>query len=111
MRRSALEGVLDLDHAVLLHRTLRFSEHTAADVMTPRVRMTAVNTTDTAEDIVTLATSTGYSRFPVIGRDRDDVLGVLHVKQAFAVALDRTRQRDRRRADDRTLARSRIHGR
>jgi CBS domain containing-hemolysin-like protein len=88
VRRSALEGVLDVDHAVLLHRTLRFSEHSAADVMTPRVRMTAVNADDTAEQIVTLATSTGYSRFPVIGRDRDDILGVLHVKQAFAVALE-----------------------
>jgi CBS domain containing-hemolysin-like protein len=87
VRRSALEGVLDLDHATLLHRTLRFSEHSAADVMTPRVRMTAVGSDDTAEDIVTLATSTGYSRFPVIGRDRDEVLGVLHVKQAFAVPL------------------------
>ncbi|WLQ07561.1 hemolysin family protein [Arthrobacter oryzae] len=87
VRRSALEGVLDVDHAVLLHRTLRFSEHSAADVMTPRVRMTAVNADDSAEQIVALATSTGYSRFPVIGRDRDEVLGVLHVKQAFAVAL------------------------
>jgi CBS domain containing-hemolysin-like protein len=88
VRRSALEGVLDVDHAVLLHRTLRFSDHSAADVMTPRVRMTAVNDDDTAEQIIALATSTGYSRFPVIGQDRDDVLGVLHVKQAFAVALD-----------------------
>jgi CBS domain containing-hemolysin-like protein len=87
VRRSALEGVLDLDHAALLHRTLRFSEHSAADVMTPRVRMAAVHSEDTAEEIVGLATATGYSRFPVIGRDRDDVLGVLHVKQAFAVAL------------------------
>ncbi|SLK13865.1 hemolysin family protein [Arthrobacter sp. P2b] len=88
VRRSALEGVLDADHAVLLHRTLRFSEHSAADVLTPRVRMTAVNDDDTAEEIIALATTTGYSRFPVIGEDRDDVLGVLHVKQAFAVALE-----------------------
>lgn len=87
VRRSALEGVLDLDHATLLHRTLRFSDHSAADVMTPRVRMTAVGSDETAEDIVTLASATGYSRFPVIGRDRDEVLGVLHVKQAFAVPL------------------------
>jgi CBS domain containing-hemolysin-like protein len=49
--------------------------------------MTAVGSEDTAEEIVSLATSTGYSRFPVIGRDRDEVLGVLHVKQAFAVPL------------------------
>ncbi|MCQ6273220.1 hemolysin family protein [Pseudarthrobacter sp. R1] len=88
VRRSALEGVLDPDQAVLLGRTLRFSEHSAADVMTPRVRMTAVNAGDTAEQILPLSASTGYSRFPVIGRDRDDVVGVLHVKQAFAVPLD-----------------------
>jgi CBS domain containing-hemolysin-like protein len=97
VRRSALEGVLDLDHAALLHRTLRFSDHTAADVLTPRVRMTAVRADDTAEDIVGIAASTGYSRFPVIGRDRDDVLGVLHVKHAFAVALE---DRERVNASD-----------
>lgn len=92
VRRSALEGLLDADHAVLLHRTLRFSAHSAADVLTPRVRMTAVNADDTAEEIIALAAATGYSRFPVIGEDRDDVLGVLHVKQAFAVDLaDRAR--------------------
>ncbi|WP_104160826.1 hemolysin family protein [Arthrobacter sp. ZGTC212] len=87
VRRSALEGVLDLDHAQLLSRTLRFSDHTAADVMTPRVRMRSVAATDTAEQVIEAAVATGYSRFPVIGRDSDDILGVLHVKQAFAVAL------------------------
>ncbi len=111
VRRSALEGLLDLDHATLLHRTLRFSEHSAADVMTPRVRMTAVGFDDTAEDIVALATSTGYSRFPVIGRDRDDVLGVLHVKQAFAVALEDRGAGHRVRPDDRAPQGARIHGR
>lgn len=88
VRRSALEGSLDLDHATLLHRTLRFSEHSAADVMTPRVRMSTVGTDDTVDDIVKLSVQTGYSRFPVIGRDRDEILGVLHIKQAFAVPLE-----------------------
>lgn len=87
VRRSALEGVLDRDHATLLHRTLRFSDHTAADVLTPRVRMISVATTATAEQVVALAASSGFSRFPVTGRDADDVLGVLHVKRAFAVTL------------------------
>lgn len=88
VRRSALEGVLDVDHATLLHRTLNFSEYSAADVMTPRIRMSAVGTSDSAASVIKLATETGYSRFPVIGRDRDEVMGVLHVKQAFAVPLD-----------------------
>jgi len=87
VRRSALEGVLDDDHATLLGRTLRFSEHTAADVLTPRVRMTTVRSTDTAAAIVETSLSSGFSRFPVIGDDSDDVLGVVHVKQAFALPL------------------------
>ena len=97
VRRSAMEGVLDQDHATLLHRTLRFSEHSAVDVMTPRVRMMAVEAQDSAEDIITLAIRTGFSRFPVTGRDRDDILGVLHVKQAFALPME---QRSTVRAED-----------
>jgi len=87
VRRSALEGFLDQDHATLLGRTLRFSEHSAADVMTPRVQVSWAQADATAAQIVDLAHSTGYSRFPVTGETTDDILGVVHVKQAFAVAL------------------------
>ncbi len=87
VRRSALEGALEQDHATLLHRTLRFSERTAGDVMTPRVRMVPVEASATAGEIVETAVATGFSRFPVIGRDRDEVLGVVHLKSAFALPL------------------------
>ncbi|MET1006731.1 MAG: hemolysin family protein, partial [Propionibacteriaceae bacterium] len=97
VRRSALEGALDADHATLLSRSLRFSDHSAADVMTPRVRMSKVRTTDSAEAIVRLSVSSGFSRFPVIGEDSDDIAGVVHVKQAFAIELDR---REDVRADE-----------
>jgi CBS domain containing-hemolysin-like protein len=91
VRRSALEGLLDQDHATLLSRTLRFSEHSAEDVMTPRVRMLKVRHDDTAADIVALSQRSGFSRFPVIGEDADDIRGVVHVKQAFALpAAERT---------------------
>ena len=97
VRRSATEGVLDNDHAAMLHRTLRFANHTVDDVMTPRVRMSSVKVTDSAESILALSTATGYSRFPVIDRDSDDIVGVLHVKAAFAVELA---QRDQVTADE-----------
>lgn len=87
VRRSALEGILDRDHAELLHRTLRFSDRSAADVLTPRVRVATVPHTANAHEILAAAVATGYSRFPVIGRDTDDILGVVHVKHAFAVPL------------------------
>ena len=85
VRRSATEGMLDADHATLLDRTLRFSDHSAADVMTPRVRMARLAATARAADVIDLSQGTGFSRFPVIGQDADDILGVVHVKQAFAL--------------------------
>ncbi|GAA2243422.1 hemolysin family protein [Herbiconiux moechotypicola] len=88
VRRSATEGMLDSDHATLLDRTLRFAAREAAEVMTPRVRMVSVTPASTAADIVALALRTGFSRFPVTGDSVDDIVGVVHVKHAFAVPLD-----------------------
>jgi CBS domain containing-hemolysin-like protein len=85
VRRSAMEGLLEADTAVLLDRTLMFSGHTAADVMTPRLRVATVERGDTAQDVIDLAKSTGYSRFPVVDHDVDDIVGLVHVKQAVAV--------------------------
>lgn len=85
VRRSAEAGTLDEGTATLLARSLGFSAHTAADVMTHRVRMVSVRREDTAADVVRLARVTGYSRFPVIDTDQDDIVGVVHVKKAIAV--------------------------
>ncbi len=89
VRRSAAHGALEEDHARLLGRALRFAGHSAHEVMTPRVRMVTVGHHTTAAAVVDLAGRTGLSRFPVIGRDADEVVGVVHVKHAFAVDLDR----------------------
>jgi CBS domain containing-hemolysin-like protein len=83
VRRSATEGTLDADHATLLDRTLRFAERDAADVITPRVRMITVPADGTADDIIAASLASGHSRFPVTGEDRDDIVGLVHVKQAF----------------------------
>jgi CBS domain containing-hemolysin-like protein len=47
--------------------------------------MAKVKASGTAETVLVLSQTTGFSRFPVTGEDADDVRGVVHVKQAFAV--------------------------
>ncbi|MDY6055645.1 hemolysin family protein [Micrococcus sp.] len=89
VRRSAQLGTLDVQTATFLDRTLRFAERTAADVMTPRIRMETVGVEDPLPEVVDLARSTGFSRFPVIGDSSDDVRGVVHVKKAVAVPRER----------------------
>ncbi|WP_308799682.1 hemolysin family protein [Agromyces silvae] len=89
VRRSASAGLLEQDTATLLGRTLRFSEHDASDVMTPRPRVAAVQRSESTETVLDLARQTGYSRFPVYEEDLDDIVGVVHVKQAVSVPRER----------------------
>jgi len=92
VRRSASAGLLEADTATLLHRTLLFSGHTASDVMTPRPRLASIQRNASAQAVIDLTRQTGYSRFPVIDESADDVVGIVHVKQA--VAVPRTRRSD-----------------
>lgn len=89
VRRSASEGSLQATTATLLSRTLAFSQHTAQDVMTPRPRVAAVERGDSAQSVIELAQRTGHSRFPVVDDSIDDIVGIVHVKQAVAVPRDR----------------------
>ncbi|MEU6641593.1 hemolysin family protein [Saccharomonospora sp. NPDC046836] len=85
VRTSAETGTLDVSTAQLLDRSLRFGERTAGELMTPRVRLEALEINDTIHDLVELSRRTGFSRFPVYREDLDDVQGAVHVKQAFTV--------------------------
>ncbi|PPB50737.1 hypothetical protein C4K88_02355 [Arthrobacter pityocampae] len=85
VRRSAEMGTLDQGTANFLARTFSFSERTAADVMTPRIRMEVIDSDQTVADVVEAARRTGFSRFPLIGDSADDIRGVVHVKKAVAV--------------------------
>jgi CBS domain containing-hemolysin-like protein len=87
--RSAEAGTLDPATAQLVTRSLGFAERTAADVMTPRVRCTAVQREDSAARVIALCRESGHSRFPVIDEDLDDVLGVVHIKRAVSVPFER----------------------
>lgn len=85
VRRSAEAGTLDAGTANLLTRSLGFREHTASDVMTPRVRMHVVHKSDSLRDLIAKSRETGLSRFPVTDRDMDDVIGVIHLKSVVKV--------------------------
>ncbi|WP_251150285.1 hemolysin family protein [Cellulosimicrobium sp. Marseille-Q4280] len=89
VRRSAQEGTLDVSVATLLTNSIELDTLSAVDVMTDRMRMVVVDRDATAADVVDAARRTGHSRFPVIGDDRDDVVGLVHLRRAVAVPHER----------------------
>ncbi|WP_030738105.1 hemolysin family protein [Streptomyces sp. NRRL S-31] len=91
-RHSAQAGALEQDTADLFVRTLSLGELTAQHVMTPRVKVSALQNSATAEDVVNLTRATGLSRFPVYREKIDEIVGMAHLKDALAVPVhDRLR--------------------
>lgn len=86
VRHSADAGLLEHHDATLLDRSLRFTALDAGDVMTPRVRMTSVPLRASAAEVVAASLASGHSRLPVVDDGPDDIVGVVHVKQAWVVA-------------------------
>ena len=89
VRNSAQHGSLRSADAVLLDRSLKFGETSAEDLMTPRSTVQFLQVTDTVVDLLSVASETGHSRFPVADGDLDDTIGVVHVKDAFSVPAAR----------------------
>lgn len=89
IRSSGEEGELDDDELSLLTRAISFTEKVAADVMVPRVSVEGLSRFDSVADLRRASRETGHSRFPIFGEDRDEIVGVVHVKDTFRVQPER----------------------
>ncbi len=88
IQSSVEEGALTPTAQMLLSRTIRFGEKTAADALTPRVHVSALRTDATVGELICLARDDGFSRFPVYEQDLDNVRGVVDVASVFDLTLD-----------------------
>jgi CBS domain containing-hemolysin-like protein len=95
VRTSAQRGSIDARMAQLVDRSLQFGDRSAEELMTPRVKIESLDTTQTVADLVAASCRTGYSRFPVVDGDLDNTVGIVHVKQAFAYRTPDARHRIR----------------
>ncbi len=71
----------------MLRNILHFGERTAADVAVPRSDIIAVPATIGFEELVTAFAEAGHSRLPVYEDSLDTVIGMIHVKDVFALKV------------------------
>ncbi len=64
----------------MLSGVLEVSETQVREVMIPRSQMVMIDIEDEFDETLKLIVESGHSRFPVIGEDRDEVLGILLAK-------------------------------
>jgi CBS domain containing-hemolysin-like protein len=64
----------------MIHSVFTLGNTIAREVMVPRTEMVWIEASKNAEQALTLALRSGFSRIPVIGESIDDVLGVAYLK-------------------------------
>jgi magnesium and cobalt transporter len=73
-------NLLDADALSMIEGVLQFSELQARDIMVPRSQMDVIDAKEQPDRFIPLVIRTGHSRFPVIGENKDDVVGILLAK-------------------------------
>ncbi len=73
-------GALEESQKDMLNNIFEFDDITAAEIMTPRTDVTAVEVNESLGEALRLAVDNGYSRLPVYEEDIDHVIGLLYVK-------------------------------
>ncbi|NLG77413.1 MAG: CBS domain-containing protein, partial [Xanthomonadaceae bacterium] len=73
-------GIINQDASEMLEGVLRVAELQVRDIMVARSQMVVVSRDDPPEKILPAVIEAGHSRYPVIGEDRDQVVGILLAK-------------------------------
>jgi magnesium and cobalt transporter len=73
-------NLMDADALAMIEGVLQVSEMRVGEIMIPRAQMDVIDINDAPEKFIPFVIETAHSRFPVIDRDRDDVIGILLAK-------------------------------
>ena len=80
LNEACEQGIVDADALAMMEGALEVSETQVRDAMIPRSQMVVVNNDSELEDFLPGILESGHSRFPVIGEDKDEVMGILMAK-------------------------------
>ena len=80
------QGVLRASEAEMIHNIFEFGDKEAKDIMTHRKNLIAIDGELSYNDAVPFIIENNKSRYPVYLEDIDNIIGVLHIKDAFAFA-------------------------
>ncbi len=88
LRESEERNILDPDSLAMIEGALLVSELQVRDIMIPRIQISVVREDDDLSNILASVIESGHSRFPVIGDDSNEVVGILLAKDLLAYTAD-----------------------
>lgn len=86
IREGGEQGVFEPTEQELIHSVFEFTDMSAKEVMVPSTQMVTVNLGMSAEEIRSIIAEEQFSRYPVIGKDLNDIRGILYAKDFLNAA-------------------------
>lgn len=86
-------GHIEEEEIEMLDSVFEFGDSVAVEIMTPRVDLDAISCDKTIREAAELIQLTGHSRLPVYEGTDDNILGIIHAKDAMQALLDGTADR------------------
>ncbi len=80
LRACYERNLIDADALAMIEGVLQVSEMQARDIMVPRAQMDVIDVRESPDQFIPMVIQTGHSRFPVIGENKDNVIGILLAK-------------------------------
>lgn len=88
MTQSHKSGLIDQTELALFDNVFDFTERIASEIMVPRIDLSCLYTSHSfSENYRTIARQM-YSRYPLCGEDKDDIIGIVHTKDIFKALIE-----------------------
>jgi CBS domain containing-hemolysin-like protein len=91
MRLGEEEGTIETDEREMVNEVFEFDETHAYEVYVPKGNIEFIQEKDTVEMLIKKSIKTGFSRFPVYRKNRDDVVGMVHIKDTLPIKNQSTK--------------------
>lgn len=86
------QGTIMSDEAELLSNVFEFGDKEARDVMSPRQKIVGIEADTGIDDALDIMLENSFSRYPIYEEDLDNIVGVLHIKEAVKAYLSDEKQ-------------------
>ncbi|MFQ5440476.1 MAG: hemolysin family protein [Nitrosopumilaceae archaeon] len=77
------EKAIEKEEMELVHGALKFDDTVIRSVMTPRTKMFTLNSKTILFEALSEINQNGYSRIPIYGTSKDDIVGFVHVRDVL----------------------------
>ena len=85
---SEEQGVINNEESEMINNVFEFGNSYVSDIMTARTNMEAISIESDQEELNEMLKETNHSRIPVYGKNIDNILGILHMKDIVSAIAD-----------------------